>query len=825
MRFPTGVTRSCFARVGAVGLAVAACGVFVASAAANPPLPPLPGSRSASESSLSSYYRWENTNLGGSIIYPAFDRSRSESSLPSLTVAKAEEELVRGTSSIPGAATTLGTSAKIFSALSNVTTVIYGYQAISELLSPLFYGSPATIDDVLAKLDQIQGQLTQIQDQLNQVQDQLTRLRSEQNLGQCSTLLANLNSTLVDLSASHDHYQQLIDDAAAIPTAKDPAQRVKTLDGNFQNFAENVLGPGVSVAASPLGRSIGLIDADLRDPGGGLGQGIIQACTKTGFDNWRSGVESDPASGWLDDWGYYRQISNLVLYYQSYEVQALNFIEEAGYFRATELLHQEDPAQQVTPALRSSVCHLAYEDAPDGSATRLCKNVAAMTRQTYRDLVEQWKLTGRPYSDSEAVLQIGSDASGFPGDIKPTLWARDPASVPDATGTWHDSALKNPVYDGLEGWKPAGLADWTQLQAGYGRAHGGATDLLDGLQASEVFTDPVATYWIPEQTNGGLTLPTNSILYQGYKIAYRPYSSLSELTMRCFVAGGSPGIGCSQDWLDHHVGSAEFDFENNGVGVVSWKVQGPDGPGMGDVTFQADTTGTQPAFSCRKQYAAAGCWVLNRYLPDGETLPGYFQPVVLGDHSLNSPGSGLIGSIPSKQPPPKTYDPPEVDQRLMPALTVPDRAECKNPIGLPKLCTSGADSELFTSWVNTTIPNPDEQGPIATGAPSVDQRPSHSYGTTTCTPAGWESTHSDQWGDLHQIDTTWTGQWSTPNADGHTTRTINLPADEPLDDRAFAVDDGFRATEPYRLTCTVNARWTKLANVGSAPSAEHEITP
>ncbi len=803
-------------------LAVLACGVFVASAAALPRLPTLPSdsSRSSSESSLSSYYRWENTNLGGPISWPAFDRSGSEA-LPSLAVEKAQQELVKGTGSIPGAAKTLGTSAGIFSALGHVTTAIYGYQAISELLSPLLFGAPATIDDVLAKLDQIQGQLTQIQDQLNQVQDQLTRLQSEQNLGQCSTLLANLNSTLVDLNANHDHYQQLLDDAAALPTAKDPAQRVKTLDANFANFAENVLGPGVSVADSPLGKSIGLIDADLRDPGNGLGQGIIQACTKTGFDNWRSGLASHPASGWLDDWGYYRQITNLVLYYQSYQVQALNFIEEAGYFRATELLHQEDPAQQVTPALRASVCHLAEQDVPDGSATRLCKNVAAMTRQTYRDLVEQWKLTGRPYSDSETVLQIGSDASGFPGDIKPVLWARDPASVPDATGTWHDTALKNPVYDGLEGWKPASLADWTQLQAGYGRAHDGATNLLDGLNASEVFTDPVATYWIPEQTAGGLKLPVpDPADDRRLPIPRWHYSPRAELTMRCFVAGGSPGIGCSQDWLDHRVsrklesGPGKYKFGPPAV-ISSWTVQGPGGPGMSDVTFQGDTVA--PPFTCSDHDPAQNCWPLDRYLPEGETLPGYFQGVGLGDNPLRT-------SVVPVARPLKTYDPPEVNQRLMPALAVPTRPECENPIGLPKLCTSGTDSELFTSWVNTTIPNPDEQGPIATGPPSVDQ-PNNAYGTTTCTAAGWESTHSDTWGDLHLIDTTWTGQWSTPNADGHTTRTINLPADERLDDHAFAVDDGFRASEPYRLTCTVNARWTKLANVGSAQSAEHDITP
>jgi hypothetical protein len=196
-------------------------------------------------------------------------------------------------------------------------------------------------------------------------------------------------------------------------------------------------------------------------------------------------------------------------------------------------------------------------------------------------------------------------------------------------------------------------------------------------------------------------------------------------------------------------------------------------------------------------------------------LPGYFQPVTLGDHQLSPYPIG-----PNLRPP-KTYDPAEVNERLMPALAVPTRPECTNTIGLPKLCTSGADSNLFASWIDTTIPDPDAQGPIVTGPALLAQHDQQS----TCTAAGWDSTHSDTFGDLQLIDTTWTGQWATPNADGHITRTIEQPADKPLDDSSFATDDGFATTAPYQLTCTINARWTKLANITSAQSAEHDVIP
>jgi hypothetical protein len=131
----------------------------------------------------------------------------------------------------------------------------------------------------------------------------------------------------------------------------------------------------------------------------------------------------------------------------------------------------------------------------------------------------------------------------------------------------------------------------------------------------------------------------------------------------------------------------------DGVTVETWKVYGPGGAGMGDVSFQGDDEA--PLYSCGKANPNQNCWVLDRYLPDGETLPGYFQPVKLGGQPQVSAiynGFGGTTPIPVARPP-KTYDPPEVNERLMPAPSVPTRSECTNTVGLPKLCTSGADSD------------------------------------------------------------------------------------------------------------------------------------
>jgi hypothetical protein len=41
----------------------------------------------------------------------------------------------------------------------------------------------------------------------------------------------------------------------------------------------------------------------------------------------------------------------------------------------------------------------------------------------------------------------------------------------------------------------------------------------------------------------------------------------------------------------------------------------------------------------------------------------------------------------------------------------------------------------------------------------------------------------------------------------------------------FATDAGFSASLPFRVMCTVNARWSELANSGSARSALYQVTP
>jgi hypothetical protein len=61
--------------------------------------------------------------------------------------------------------------------------------------------------------------------------------------------------------------------------------------------------------------------------------------------------------------------------------------------------------------------------------------------------------------------------------------------------------------------------------------------------------------------------------------------------------------------------------------------------------------------------------------------------------SSRQTGRAELGDHPQIRPPKlvfatnwplKTYDPPEVNERLMPALSIPTRRECTNPVDLPK---------------------------------------------------------------------------------------------------------------------------------------------
>jgi hypothetical protein len=662
-----------------------------------------------------------------------------------------------------------------------------------------------SIKDVLNKLDDLSSQVDQIQAQITAIQNQLTQLERAVHLGNCSNRLADLLKPIATINTLQKRYRELADDEAAIPTAANPATRARTLDANFAGFASDALGPtsnqtpNVSVTTSPLATIITEIDAALLGPRTSLGEGIIGACAVVGYDQWRATLSSDPTRAWLGDQGYYQQITDLVRQYENYEVQALTYLEEAAYYRAAQFLHNDDPslASTLGPDQLAQVCALATTQAPDGTAARLCKSVSTEVRDTYDNMVAEWKLTGRPYSNGTVVLAPGSKLTGAPGDIPPILWLRDPARHPHQQ-SWEVSTYSGAAkeIDGLDTWHPATVIDWNDLEREWQYSSPGRTDaspgILGAMTQSKEFSNVERFFWIPQAQ-------FSSIFERG-RVQFPPAPpvsavlSIEPITVRCFVAPTTPdtwrfdaGIACGPSWWSHYA-TATVHFEGQRlIGnkiYYSWRAE-----------YQVPADQRTSPLSALRGAAHAEC-PLSQYC--------YLNVV----NWLGSPIAAPLG---------RSISTASAD--TMPVTALPDNAACTNTFGAPKLCTAsgpGYSDERFARWLDDVLPNPSQPSPIAAGQPTV--RPG-AAGTLSCDP-NWAEKSSPQWGPLVETETYWTATAPVPPASASKVFTETTPGDQPINTADIS---GPLGSSTYRVTCTATARWARLSNTTEAASATYQV--
>ena len=705
------------------------------------------------------------------------------------TVAAAADNGQTFNNFLDGSSKAFGAAAKIFESLEPAAPYVDMVSSLAMPFISLFWKPDPgpSIQDVLDKLDQLNQQLTkqleQIRDQLAAVQSQLTQLGSDVHLGSCSSLINTLNPSLVLVRGAQSDYETLIDEEAGIATAGNPTLAVTTMNHSFGDFATTVLGSGTSVASSPIGQAIQLIHTDLVQPAAGLGQGIIAACAQVALEQWRA---HPTASGWLSDDGYYTQITDLVRSYEDYEVQGTTFIEEAAYYRAAELLHQDDPTVSLSPDDRYRVCAIALHQAAEGSAARLCKNVSAFVTATYDDIVNEWATTGRPYADGDpnVTLVPGSNATGV-GSQPPELWVTDPTKAPTALvqGHWSTTTLPATPYAGISGWEPASLADWNALEANHVWVSPASANLVVAMQGTKVFNNlgDLAPFWIPGQTID-VGFQNRTVDINGTDTTFH-YTG-PKLFLRCGVYNASidtqaGGIACSDAW---------------------WQA-------AARVLVTGDANRNYQA-----SYSAPGFIAKSSTQNFGGTPPStvdfdLVDSTLHGGITYCGTGSTCTGT---------TYV-----RRIMPVAPVPTGPDCTNTIGLPKLCTAGPNDAAFKQWVADNIPNPDAPAPEPGAAPTMTQA-AHA---TSCASGAWTTNPSPTYGSVVALPTTWTGQWSVPGTGGATVRTVEVPTGQPLDDTTFATGGGFPATAPFTLICTVSGRWTNLVNTGSAQSTVYQVTP
>jgi hypothetical protein len=741
---------------------------------------------------------------------------------------------------------------KAFNAFPGGEQVALGINLLSTILGPLFglgITEGPTIQDVLDKLDQMTEQLNQIQTQLNQIdakisqlQIQLAGLSKQIANASCNGLLADLNPYIDTITGVSHLYGTTLTTAEGLPTSPDPTATLATTKADYTNLVTAALGKNANTpVGGPLDKAIAGIHRSLVGEGGNADNGVIHTCAKAGLLNFQAGKAT---THWVDDRSYYAYVTALVNYYENYEVLALSLVQEATYYQVTQRL--ADAHVIISPEQTKSACALKQADA--GDPLQLCRDSATLTDDVYQDLVDEWTLTGRPYSDDKTVLQVGSATSAQPGNIKPILWVRDPKAVPAAmaTGTWKTDPNKTGTYDNLSGWKPAGLAEWTSLltssiQTNDGSCPGSVhspNDLFDCMSSSGQFAHVSGIFWLPQQKASGLKLPaptTISVLGNGGN-RYAFEFGGPDLTLRCFVDATpsqySP-IACGQDWISRHGAVTKQTAESEHTSEATYTIQW--GFNVTGLTLPPTTFGyyyiepyaqTAPgyAFDDKTQAYPAP---INTAVTGA--LPFFLEPIKI---SVLKTCNGFFSTEYMCDDSDKTYAPQATPEGLWQTLAVPttqsSTQQCVNTVGVPQLCAPvngakpTAEDQSFEAWINNTIPNPSLPAPEAKDRPTIT-----AAGTgAQCNSLGWKAAPANwTYGPVRAQPTTWTATDGTKSYTSPTGSGTPAGNGDTLDLKAFATAAGFDAGTPFQLTCTVNARWEGLVNSGSASSATYQVTP
>lgn len=490
---------------------------------------------------------------------------------------------------IAGASRVFGDGSKIFEGKGYKAHIPYAYglALASDFLTLFGVGreepSGPSIQDVLNKLDTMSQQLDAIQTQLNAIQTQLGALGAaiaqEIHAATCTTQHGLQNPAVASVTLLARDYQGLLQDEAHLADATHPAEAVATLDRSFSEFTNNVLGPGDSLLISswPMAQRISEIHTALM--GSGPDQdGLIRTCGRVALEQWQGTLKANPKAGWVDDRSYYQGIDDEVRWYQSYQVQALGYIEEAGYYRAAQLYAREYPSEKLSPSQPGAVCRLALDKHPDGATAKLCRSIATELESARKDLAAEWQLAGVPYSNDQVVLSIPSFARGSSGDVRATLWIREPSTLPDGRGysTFGDPPSALSSYGGYRGWRIATTDDWAQLYGALKESGGNGDSVLTTMNTSGAFRAILPPKWTDlekaDKDSYALWALSKSFYWVPGQIKeFNPSAGeIKHATVRCFVSMGglAGGIECSPEYTQYARGEPGYFTPGTNLGAA-----------------------------------------------------------------------------------------------------------------------------------------------------------------------------------------------------------------------------------------------------------------
>ena len=338
-----------------------------------------------------------------------------------------------------------------------------GGAVAGELLSAIGLGGGNDLAPLENELDQINQDLIAIENELSAINT--TLIQSE-----CNSEAAQAKPGITQITDAYKLYINIVNNARGVgpPDNTPTAPTDKTL----QDFYDATLGEN-SDGEPVLIDALSSIDAALRE-GGGKVQGIIQACLDPS-------LVTPPSDTALGDTAYYEQVYDLINYYLVWQVRGLWMLQESYLYQAQQAVPSKDLPKGVDPST-FPICGAAYT----AQQATYCGDAAGAVNNLYEALVDQLKLAGAPYSNSDVVLKYHDNTqtlfvtslddfttAGGGGSCTFPLDSRAPCGITrrnyDRAGTSDGFPLSYPTlgsgveaFAGYDTWRPAA---WDEFMA------------------------------------------------------------------------------------------------------------------------------------------------------------------------------------------------------------------------------------------------------------------------------------------------------------------------------------------------------------------------
>lgn len=592
-----------------------------------------------------------------------------------------------------------------------------------------------SIQDVLDKLDEMQKQLDQIEADLAVIDARVQQLDRDVLNGFCSQAKTPITTFKTTVNQVAQYWNNALEAQSVVALEQADSsslpKHIDLLSERWREFTNYTLtgnaiwdGDSKKVYSGTSVTDKGTLGGDLTTLGdlmlGTQGGGIVEECSKAATSEYRARVAAlSPGAdlaevAYFDDRNYYVMPLQLVQGVQNLQAKALNFIQEATLYSVVynRALNAGDPITSVDSAFAVAGDPCVGLDALDTSS-KMCQAAQTLTRQVYRNYIDQFKISGAPWSDGVMSVLLGPATTGLTyDDSVPFIAVRRHQGMKPTDAA---SAGKATFSDPGITWRPAAGPDVSGILAGANTVlSNDDTATALGVMAQLPVPDSDDTlfrldhpaYWSADDS---FAVSWSAYVTNGdFDAKNRPYWPGGDTTTAyCFIAAdrswgfeGSDdkpqrGYVCDEDLFSKLAKPAGTLQYTKGVKVT---VGSSAPPGTISATF--DYFGT----ACEDFGAKNLCY----YFVESPLTP-IWASMKYQTFSCKTPNSCMKVTGTETVPVDSSGAASTVAPMLVWDIPTPDgekNADCINVAGVPSRC-----GEFLQSWVDERIPNPSKSGP------------------------------------------------------------------------------------------------------------------